>query len=195
MLQYFWSFSIIKAFEARKVKCFSKRRAVNALSNGEMFTLQANFCTKLEKFCCSPLANSKCIWCSSRLACKLSAMFSKAIRMPKQSSIMSSCLSSISIHGHEHGQLEWLEQGLIVPKPFLSITPSEQQIRILGFLLESFNLSSVLAPVFSSAEYYQKKGVKNDALPPHLGVQQFFQVHRLRCSLLLSDVLMLLPTF
>ena len=52
--------------KTKKGKCGPKTRAESIPSNGEIFSLKTSSCTELEQFCCSPSADFKGKWNSSR---------------------------------------------------------------------------------------------------------------------------------
>ena len=72
---YFCRLSIMKACDDKRSKCCSKNQIKHFISNCEIFSRQANLCTELEQFCCSPSANFLCIY--ETVVCNLSVMFFK----------------------------------------------------------------------------------------------------------------------
>ena len=75
---FFSPLSVIKAYEVKKRLCRfgSKYRINSSIPNGEIFSLQTNFCTELEQFWCSPSADFTCKWNSSlRIKCHVFLKF------------------------------------------------------------------------------------------------------------------------
>ena len=172
---------IIKAYEDKNSKCGPTDRTERFLSNGEIFSLQTNFCTELEQFCCSSSAALACIW-NSRPDNKCN-VFQKFV-FPHQRCYGTKKIARELDQGYlpdQHQHISTCVWRAKVPtvggdrarrSVFFRITSVEQQIGIseyflLGFdLLRSFELSNSLIAHRIKGQW---RG-HNYALPPHLVV-------------------------
>ena len=126
----------------------------------KFFSLQTNFCTEIEHFCCSTSAALACIWNSrpdnkcnvfqlfafSHQRCYVAQTFCRL-----DSSTRGTYLTRISLFQHVCGELECLEVVVGQKKCFLRITFNEQRIGVCEFFflhifdfLRSFEQSNSL---------------------------------------------------